>query len=178
MEKQGEKTATYLIFGGIIAMAVGLVLSLILSMGAFLRIGTSGPEDRAALWLPVVGPAILALGFLSLLAGLIYGIKAGRSVGAGAVGKLTYDPQARVIMRFGVNKYQETLTSDWMFEGHEGVRYYVKLHLSNGVIEEFETRPEVYANCADGMFGRATFDRGWLGSFVPIIGGVQPPPVA
>ncbi len=171
-----ERLATFLIYGGLAAIGIGILLTLLLSLGSIVRLASVGGQDRAALFLPVIGPALAALGLLSLVAGFVYGVVMGRKQQAHATGNVIVDPNAHVVAKFGISDEGELLTQEWQFEREDiEITYLVKLQLTGGRIAEFQTSRETWEFCGDGMWGEATMDGLWLGRFVPRRVATLPP---
>jgi len=156
--------------GGLICAGIGLFISLPLYLGgatALLRRGDPG------IWvMRGIGPGLFLLGLLLFLGALIYGIREGKkTTGKGAL----LDPGARVIARYAIDRQGEMITEEWLFDELDGLKFYVKLELSGGLIKEFQCHRQVYGYCGEGMRGSATFNGNWLGGFAPAMGSNVPP---
>jgi hypothetical protein len=166
-----ESLIGFLIYGGLALMPCGLIVWLMLAFGGAVRFLKSQGTDPSGLALRGLGPLLIILGILMTLTGILWGLAAGRT--RRPKGPLVADPGAQIVARFAMD-HGELLTDEWQFEGAEDPRYYVKVRHVDGRVAEYETVPEVFAYCADGMQGEAVFQGGWLARFTPRVGGAQP----
>lgn len=166
-EKNKESMVGCALFGGLVVAALGLVLTLMLYMGGSLAYMRRG--DANLLAIRGLGPGMVLGGLLLSGGALLYGIKEGRRVtsGKGAV----VDPNAKVVARFAYGRDGLMVVDEWLFDEMDGLKFYVKLELSDGAVREFQCLRPVHAQCGEGMRGAATFDGRWLGGFMPQMGG-------
>jgi hypothetical protein len=163
-----------LIFGGLLLIPVGILLTVVLYFGAIVRFEYSKGTDLSLFVLRGLGPFTILLGMVLAGVGLFWGWKEGQGQYRGK-GRAQVHPNARVVARFGQDRDGTLLTEEWQYEEAERPRYFVKLQYPDGRIVECETRPEVWAHCGEGMVGDATIDGGWLGMFAAKVGHAPPP---
>lgn len=159
-----------LIYGGFGSIVFGFMMLWLFTLGGALRFLNSKGSDGLMYAMKGLGFVPIGLGLLMVVWGLVQGFRASRVSQVGT-GKAVYrDPGVRVLARFGLDDEGRTIFEGWQIEDQNKPRYLVKLEHSDGRIGEYYTRPEVWANCGEGMCGEAMFDGGWLGAFVPRIG--------
>ncbi|MBS1721060.1 MAG: hypothetical protein JST35_11495 [Armatimonadetes bacterium] len=153
-EKARVNRFAWMIYGGIgavvtgiLCIGLGFILSPLLALGFILLIG----------------------GVISTGAGLALGVLGEQNAHTGPVQSAT---GVRVVSRhiFDNGKVME----EWMLEGADDPKYFVKIELAPNNRIEFQTSDEVYWQCGEGMIGDAFFQGKWLGRFVPTIGAGNP----
>lgn len=164
-----------MIWGGFLIAALGVLATILVYMGGFLRLSYStgqGAPDVGMLVFRGLGPSFVLIGLAFAIVGLAWGLAEARRL-ASRTGKVVEYPNSQIVMRFG---YRDgtVLTEPWQWEGDPSVELYVKIRLTDGRVHELRTAPEVHAHCGDGMWGTASVDGVWLGRFVPDIGGEEP----
>lgn len=120
-----------------------------------------------------IGPAMIILGFLMTVAGLIVGIRKAKNPTSGR-GIQKSDAHVRVLGKFAYRQ-GNLLTESWQWDGFDDVEFYVKLEMSDHRILEFQCAEQTYDLCGDGMYGEAVYDGRWLGRFTAHIGGAPMP---
>jgi hypothetical protein len=158
------------LYGGLVLAFLGVVLTIMLYMEGTLSLLRN--QDPSMLAVRGLGPAMILFGLLTSAAALVYGIREGRRVTSGRGAMV--DPTARVLARYAYDKTGDMIVDDYLFDERDGLKFYVKLELTGGLVREFQCHRQVHGMCGEGMRGAATFDGKWLGSFVPLIGPHAP----
>lgn len=164
-----EKGIGWLMAGGLVVTVVSVSL---LGLSILLAVFKPQYENHfpAIARLLDYFPATLigvALGVLMMVVGLGYGLFALANQFGGI--RQTHE-QFRVLSRYCLDKNFNLLTADHDIEFAEKPRFYIRGMLYNGDVGEFETTIEVFYNAGEGMYGVATIQGNWIGSFVPYIG--------
>lgn len=169
---KSEGTVGTLLMVGASMTVVGVLASCVLFMaGAFTATHTRTPSTGAV---NDIGPAnLLPWSFALVGVGIIVFV-AGLGLGywyelKGSTGIPQTYQGVQVIARYGFSKDGHML-SDWEVESRDDVKFYVKLALGEGVMQEFECGREVYYQSGEGMIGAATTQGRWMGSFIPAFG--------
>ncbi len=166
--EKSEKIVGWLIFGGVIAVILGIILTWLLYLGGTVRIMATDGKDPGMYALRGLGPLLVIAGLVSSVTGILMGWHRAKRPESGK-GVQQIDPNTRVVGKFAFRE-GEMLTSDWQWEGIDDCEFYVKLEMSTGRVMEFQCSEAVFANCGDGLRGEATYDGRWLGRFVAYVG--------
>lgn len=169
MRAKSEQTLGCLMWTGFAMLPIGVILLMMATFGAMGRFGLSGARDVSGVLFIGLAVGFIIIGLALSLGTLIWGTIAAKREYKPR-GKLMTIQGVRIIQRFGYTRDGVLLSSEWEWEHRDDVDFFVKMHLPDGRVEEFMTRPEVFAACGEGMLGTALVDGKWLGGFTHTIG--------
>ncbi|AIE84312.1 hypothetical protein [Fimbriimonas ginsengisoli] len=167
-----EKTVGCLMASGCAISIIGGGLMWVFSVaGIFRGTYTRTPvtnqiNDAGTLNLVPLMILVVIIGLLMFCGGMGYGFW---KVTREKKGPRATQPNFRILARYVYDK-GILITDELAIEQADKPRYYVRGMTPDHVVGEYETTPEVYFQCGEGMVGEAEIQGRWVGRFIPYIG--------